>query len=33
MMLDENTLEWTWEQWSIWGFPSCAEMKGVSRRK
>ncbi len=32
-MLDENTLEWTSEQWSVWGFPKCAGMKGVNRRK
>jgi len=32
-MLDENTLEWTWAQWSAWGFPKYADMKGVSRRR
>lgn len=32
-MLDANTLEWTWEQWSAWGFPKYADMKGVSRRR
>ncbi len=32
-VLDDNTLAWTWEQWSVWGFPKYADMKGVSRRK
>lgn len=32
-MIDANTLEWTWEQWSAWGFLKYADMKGVSRRK
>jgi len=32
-MVDENTLEWTWEQFSAWGFPKYADMNGVSRRK
>lgn len=32
-VVDENTLEWSWETWSAWGFPKYAEYRGISRRR
>jgi len=32
-LIDDNTLEWTWVQYSAWGFPKYADMKGISRRR
>ncbi len=32
-LVDDDTLEWTWTQRSVWGFPKYADMKGISRRQ
>lgn len=32
-MIDENTLEWTYDQWDSWGILKFSTMKGTSRRK